>query len=115
MKRTSPLWGSISILTGVVIAILSLLRGIWATVALITVFAVWSLWLILTQLIPAWKSNRTYRRRARQPRDRQEAASEPSDSDMGLVLLRHVNHRISEHLQSVYPNGPGDRDRKSVV
>ena len=22
---------------------------------------------------------------------------------MGLVLLRHVNHRISEHLRSVYP------------
>ena len=40
MKRTSPLWGSISILIGVVIAILSLLRGNWATVALITVFAV---------------------------------------------------------------------------
>ena len=30
MKRTSPLWGSISILIGVVIAILSLLRGNWA-------------------------------------------------------------------------------------
>ena len=43
MKRTSPLWGSISILIGVVIAILSLLRGIWATVALIAVFAVWGL------------------------------------------------------------------------
>lgn len=103
MKRTSPLWGSISILIGVVIAILSLLRGNWATVALITVFAVWGLWLIFTQLIPAWKSNRTYRRRVRQSRDRQEAAADTSDSSMGLVLLRHVNHRISEHLQSVYP------------
>ena len=103
MKRTSPLWGSISILIGVVIAILSLLRGNWATVALITVFAVWGLWLIFTQRIPAWKSNRTYRRRVRQSRDRQEAASDTSDSGMGLVLLRHVNHRISEHLRSVYP------------
>ena len=37
MKRTSPLWGSISILIGVVIAILSLLRDTWMTVALITV------------------------------------------------------------------------------
>lgn len=103
MKRTSPLWGSISILIGVVIAILSLLRGIWATVALIAVFAVWGLWLIFTQLLPAWRSNRTYRRRVRQSRDRQEAASDTSDSGMGLVLLRHVNHRISEHLRSVYP------------
>ena len=103
MKRTSPLWGSISILIGVVIAILSLLRGTWATVALIVVFAVWGLWLIFTQLLPAWRSNRTYRRRVRQSRDRQEAASDTSDSGMGLVLLRHVNHRISEHLRSVYP------------
>lgn len=39
MKRTSPLWGSISILIGVVIAILSLLRGNWATAALIAAFA----------------------------------------------------------------------------
>ena len=103
MKRTSPLWGSISILIGVVIAILSLLRGIWATVALLTAFAVWGLWLIFTQLIPAWRSNRTYRRRVRQSRDRQEAVLDTSDSGMGLVLLRHVNHRISEHLRSVYP------------
>ena len=94
MKRTSPLWGSISILIGVVIAILSLLRGNWATVALITVFAVWGLWLIFTQLLPAWRSNRTYRCRVRQSRDRQEAVLDTSDSGMGLVLLRHVNHRI---------------------
>ena len=40
MKKTSPLWGSISILTGVVIAILSLLRGIWATVALLTAMGI---------------------------------------------------------------------------
>ena len=103
MKKTSPLWGSISILTGVVIAILSLLRGIWATVALLTAFAVWGLWLIFTQLLPAWRSNRTYRRRVRQSHDRQEAVLDTSDSGMDLVLLRHVNHRISEHLRSVYP------------
>ena len=48
MKRTSPLWGSISILIGVVIAILSLLRGNWATAALIAAFTVWGLWLIFT-------------------------------------------------------------------
>ena len=60
MKRTSPLWGSISILIGVVIAILALLRGVWATVLLLVAFAVWGLWLILTQLLPAWKSNRIY-------------------------------------------------------
>ena len=103
MKRTNPLWGSISVLIGVVIAILSLLRGTWATAALIAVFSVWGLWLIFTQVLPAWKSNRVYQRRVRQSRDQQEAALEGFDNGVGLVLLRHVNHRISEHLRSVYP------------
>ena len=103
MKRTSAIWGSVSILIGTVIAILSLLRGVWATVLLLAAFAVWGLWLVFTQLFPAWKSNRVYRRRAHQPQNRQEAASEDSDSTMGLVLLRHVNHRISEHLKSAFP------------
>ena len=102
MKKTNALWGSISILIGVVIAILSLLHGIWATVALITVFSAWGLWLIFTQLIPSWKSNRTYRRRARQSRKQREGL-ENFDSSVGPVLLRHVNHRISEHLQLSYP------------
>lgn len=96
MKRTNPLWGSISILTGVVIAVLSLLKGTWATAALIVTFALWGLWLIWTQLLPTWSANRTYRRRERQ---------REFDSDVGarLVLLRHVNHRISEHLRSAFP------------
>lgn len=98
MKRTSPLWGSISILIGVVIAILSLVRGVWATVLLLAAFAVWGLWLIFTQLLPAWRSNRLYRRCARQSRSEQQAPD-----DVGVVLLRHVNHRISEHLRAVYP------------
>lgn len=66
MKRTNPLWGSISILIGVVIAILSLLKGTWATVALIITFALWGLWLVWTRLLPAWSANRAYRRRERQ-------------------------------------------------
>ncbi len=104
MKRTSPLWGSISILIGVVIAILALLRGIWATVFLLIAFAVWGLWLIFTQLLPAWKSNRIYRRRERQFRNQQENAVGSADNGVSVVLLRHVNHRISEHLRAVYPN-----------
>ncbi len=104
MKRTNPLWGSISILIGVVIAILALLRGPWAAAALIITFALWGLWLVWTQLLPARRVNREYRRRERQLRWRQEAGAETSDSGISTVLLRHVNHRISEHLRSVYPN-----------
>lgn len=102
MKRTNPLWGSISILIGVVIAILSLLKGPWATAALIVTFALWGLWLVWTQLLPAWNANRTYRRRERQLR-RQEAVSHDPDTSVRLALLHHVNHRISEHLRSAFP------------
>lgn len=103
MRRTNPLWGSVSILIGVVIAILALLRGNWATAALIAAFAAWGLWLVWTQLLPAWRANREYRCRERQLH-RQQVMSECSDSGVSVVLLRHVNHRISEHLRSVYPN-----------
>lgn len=103
MKRTNPLWGSISILTGVVIAILSLLKGTWATAALIVTFALWGLWLIWTQLLPAWSANRMYRRREHRRKRRQEAVPDDSDASVSLILLRHVNHRISEHLKSAFP------------
>ncbi len=101
MKRTNPIWGSISILIGVVIAILSLVRGVWEIPLLLGVFTVWGLWVIFTQLLPAWRSNQTYRRRLRQFRSQQESAS--NDNGVGLVLLHHVNRRITEHLRSVYP------------
>ena len=52
MKKNTPLWGSISILIGVVIAILALTRGTLCTVLLTAVFAVWGLWVILTQVLP---------------------------------------------------------------
>lgn len=104
MKRTSSLWGSISMLIGVVIAVLSLVRGVWEIPLLIAVFAVWGLWLIFTQLRPAWQSNREYRRRMREQRQQQENALKQENPQVGVVLLRHVNHRISEQLKSAYPN-----------
>lgn len=103
MKRTNPLWGSISILIGVVIAILSLLKDTWATVALIITFALWGLWLVWTQLLPAWSANRAYQRRKRQRKWQQDMISNDPDTNVRLVLLRHVNHRISEHLKSAFP------------
>ena len=95
MKRTSPLWGSISILIGVVIAILSLLRGNWATVALITVFAVWGLWLLWTQVLPF---HRTLQ--AQRPQERAESFNR----SLAQLLLRHVNYRVSDCLKAVYPD-----------
>jgi hypothetical protein len=40
MKRSSPLWGSVSVLIGVVIAILALVRGAWLVPLLLLTFTV---------------------------------------------------------------------------
>jgi hypothetical protein len=107
MKKTNPLWGSISILIGVVIAILALVRNNWEVPLLLGVFALWGAWLIITQLLPAWRMNRAYRRKERQLRKQQtREVSFPPDGfgeDTATVLLHHVNHRISAYLKSVYP------------
>ena len=49
MKKESPLWSSISLLIGIVIAILALIRGRMLLPLLLAVFALWLLWWLLTQ------------------------------------------------------------------
>ena len=61
MKRSSPLWGSVSVLIGVVIAILALVRGAWLVPLLLLTFTAWGLWVVIFQLQPAWDSIRGYR------------------------------------------------------
>lgn len=108
MNKTGPLWGSISVLVGAVIAVLALARGVWQIPFLLVVFGVWGLWLIITQLLPAWRSVRAYRRKERQAqKQRSEDAalmSGFSEDDLSLTLLHHVNHRISSFLKAAYPN-----------
>ncbi len=94
MKKNSPLWGSISILIGVVIALLSLTDGILRNARLNAEFAVWGLWVILALVLPARQAVRTAQRTA-----------QTADPDMVLMrtLLHHVNYRISGCLKSAYP------------
>lgn len=107
MKKTSPLWGSISLLIGVVIAILALVRDFWQLPLLLTVFAVWALWLIGTQLLPAWRMNRAYLRKERELREQQveEIAATPgrARADVSQKLLNNVSLRITERLRAAYP------------
>ena len=63
MKRSSPLWGSVSVLIGVVIAILALVRGAWLVPLLLLTFTAWGLWVVMFQLQPAWDSIRGYRKK----------------------------------------------------
>ncbi len=113
MKSDKALWGSISILVGAVIAILALIRGAWQTWLLIGVFFLWGLWIIAVLLRPCMQQAK--RRRMREQLTKKRLAegitgSQPFDlpamesPEMELLLLRHVNHRISAYLRAVYPD-----------
>ena len=52
MKNDKALWGSISILVGIVIAILALVRGDMQTWLLLGVFSRWGAWLVAILLLP---------------------------------------------------------------
>ena len=101
MKQKISLGGSTSVLIGVVIAILALLRGPVQTVLLLITFALWGLWVVLTLLRPAWRANRVYRQREEREAREQDALS---GRNVAGLLLRHVNYRVSDYLKSGYPN-----------
>ena len=110
MKSDKSLWGSISILIGVVIGILALVKGSLRVWLLLGVFTLWGLWIVAFLLMPYMQQAKRRKVRKQQEQQRQsegiapafhipEVNGEPTE----LLLLRHVNHRISAYLQAVYP------------
>ena len=111
MRRKKSLWSGVSILIVAVLAITAFIRGSAQTWLLAIAFTLWSVWACLYYLIPYIKVE-LHRREARRIRKKceQQDAKRPSftipevSDPVNLVLLRHVNYRISAHLQSVYPD-----------
>lgn len=101
MKQKVTLGSSISILIGVVIVILALVRGPAQTVLLVVTFALWGLWLVLALLRPSWQANHAYR-----AQEEREAQNQNVFSTRNVVqlLLCHVNSRITDYLKSAYPD-----------
>ena len=112
MKNDKTLWGSISILIGIVIAILALARGPWQIWLLTGAFILWGLWVTLFLLHPMMQREKRRRQRLQQMKKRQaEGISSPKafsvpeiTGDATELLLRHVNHRISSYLRGAYPD-----------
>lgn len=111
MKKENTLTGSISILIGIVIAILALVRGKWQTGLLITVFLIWGVWAVVFLLLPRiQRARRCKQRQQQRQRLQAQGISQPIDFQLTregsnpteLLLLRHVNHRISAYLRSTY-------------
>ena len=106
MKKESPFWSSISLLIGIVIAILALIRGRMRLPLLLAVFALWLLWWLLTQALPLWRNNRAYR--AKEARLREQTAAANGGGQLADALLCHVNYRITTpHIPT--PVGSGWR------
>ena len=113
MKSDKALWGSISILVGAVIAILALIRGVWQTWLLIGVFTLWGLWVVAVLLRPYMQQAKRRRMREQLAKKRLAEGISPNQppgfptletAETELLLLRHVNHRISAYLRAVYPD-----------
>ena len=101
MNQKISLGSSLSILIGVIVAILALLRGPAQTVLLLVTFALWGFWVVFALLRPAWRTNRAYRSREERTAREQEAFS---GMNLPGTLLCHVNYRISDYLRGAYPN-----------
>lgn len=112
MKHDKTLWGSISLLTGAVIAVLALTRGTLQIWLLSVTITLWALWVTAFLLHPILQKDRRRRQRAQQAKKRHaEGITSPTPfqvpeltGDPAELLLRHVNHRISSYLRSVYPD-----------
>ncbi len=98
----TKIWGSLSFLIGGVIGVLALVNEPWQHWLLLAAVLIWGLWLLVTILLPYAAAQKRQREFYSQ---QQPALSESRESQESRhVLLRHVNHRISAYLKSVYPN-----------
>lgn len=110
MKSDKALRGSTGILIGAAIAVMALARGVWQTRLLLGILALWGIWMGAAMLRHHMRRNRQRGNRQRPARrlSRKKgspAVSPPPEADnetTETILLRHVNHRVSTYLRSVY-------------
>lgn len=106
MNQRPSLWGSVSVLIGVIIGITALIRGLLFLPMLLLAFLVWGAWVIVTQYMPLWQAHRSRRQQASiaQSIEDELADADVTNLEIAQTLLRHVNYRISAYLRSCYPN-----------
>lgn len=104
MNQRPSLWGSVSVLIGVIIGITALIRGLLFLPMLLLAFLVWGAWVIVTQYMPLWQAQRSRRQQANiaQSIEDEFADADVTNLEIAQTLLRHVNYRISAYLRSCY-------------
>lgn len=115
MKQKKNLWSDVSILIAAVVIVSVLLHGSWQFWALVTVVTLWTAWTVYRHLIPLLKEFRDSREAKKIQKHYQKQVEQQklcSDIDtfdpVSIILLRHVNHRISAYLKSSYPDASWD-------
>lgn len=105
MNKKASLWSGVSVLIVAVLAVTAFFRGNVQIWLLSAIFVVWGAWATAKFLLPYLKVQK-YRHEAKKlqrrskPQDSKQDTLIPDLSDpVGLVLLRHVNFRISAYLQ----------------
>ncbi len=96
MKERNPIWNSVGLLIGVLIAILAIVRGRWQLPLLILAVSVWALWVVYSLVVLPRKGKAGYKRHGKKTAD--------IDRTMAEMVLRHVNYRITDRLKTAYPN-----------
>lgn len=117
MNSEKALWSSITILIGAVIAVMALVRGNAQVWLLLGVFTLWGLWVVRILLLPYIKrAKRNMQRKELMKQLQKEGRapvlnqrSEPAE----LVMLRHVNQRITDYLHRIYPEATWEWCEKS--
>lgn len=111
MTKEKALQRGLCIFIGFVIAILSLIRGKWQFGLLITIFALWMLWVAFVLVAPQFRRAKRKKQCLKMKRALQENGISQSvsfeipqlkDPSTEQLLLMHVNHRISMYLRSTY-------------
>ena len=110
MKRKKTLGAGVSILIVTVLVITAFIRGNAQAWLLAIAFGVWTTWAVIRFMIPYIKEQRRIKKakEIRKQCEEQDAASRKFEmpvitNPIHLVLLRHVNYRISAYIQSIHP------------
>lgn len=108
MKKNKTLWNGVSLLIAIELVIMAFTRE-YVQLGLMTIAAIgWSIWAIGYFLVPYVREKldaleaRTLREYFEAEEKKQAEASMENKNSRSLLL--HVNHRITNYLQSAYPD-----------
>lgn len=111
MRRFQKLGSSVAMLIVALLAITCFTRGVVQFSLFLAAFLVWGVYAFITQLLPIIRRYK-YRREARQIVKQAESSNVIAKAEinpkLSYLLLRHVNHRITGYIKSLYPNATWD-------